>query len=208
MLQSISPSSANSLSVSHTRKNTHKLLHQAIQQQDYSTAIHLLSYLIVQEPQTSKHYSNRGLMHYHRGKWPQAMRDYNQALQINPNDDRIYAYRARCNIALEHWDAAIADYDFAIDINPHNVQTRLHQGVLFRALQMYDDAIVCFDLALFLGKLNAHIYAERGRTYQLIGHWNCAFGDYQKALELLCKAPSSPLKSQIQAWISELLPSQ
>ena len=136
------------------------------------------------------------------------MTDYNYALHLNPNEDRIYANRAKCNAALENWSEAIADYDSAIDINPYNINARIHQGVLFRALKMYEDAIVCFGLALFLGKLSAHIYAERGRTYQVIGHWNCAIGDYQKALDVLKQSPSQSLESQIQTWISELLANQ
>ncbi len=187
------------------KKLLRQTLRQAMQQKNYSRAINLLNYFITQEPQNPVYYSHRGLIYYHCEQWSQAMADYNQALHLNPKADQIYANRAKCSAALKNWSAAIADYDCAIDINPHNIKARIHQGILFRNLKMYDDAIICFGLALFLGKLSAHIYAERGRTYQLDGHWNCAIGDYQRALTILNQTPSLLLESQIQTWISELL---
>ena len=188
-----------------TKKLLHQLVRQAVNQQAYSKAIHLLTCLIAQEPNNSNNYNNRGLIHYRCQQWSQAMADYNRAIQLNPIKDKAYANRAKCNIALKRWSDAIADYDCAIDLNPYNIKARIRQGVLFRALRMYDDAIVCFGLALFIGKLSAHVYGERGRTHQLNGHWNCAIGDYQRALELLAASPNQPLEYQIQSWISELV---
>ena len=188
-----------------SKRLLHKLVRQAITQQAYRKAIRLLNCLITQEPQNPSNYNNRGLMYYHCRCWSQAMADYNRAIQLNLNRDKVYTNRAKCNVALGQWSDAIADYDSAIDINPHNIKARIRQGVLFRDLKMYDDAIVCFGLALFLGKLSAHVYGERGRTHQLNGHWNCAIGDYQRALGLLNTSPNQSLERKIRAWISELL---
>lgn len=188
-----------------TQKLLHTLVRQAVSQQAYANAIQLITCLITQEPKNPNNYNNRGLMYYHCQHWPQAMADYNRAIQLNSNKDKVYTNRAKCNLALGRWSAAISDYDSAITINPYNIKARIRQGVLFRALKMYNDAIVCFGLALFLGKLSAHIYGERGRTHQLNGHWNCAIGDYQRALELLDTSPNQLLEKQIQSWISEML---
>ncbi|MEM8612635.1 MAG: tetratricopeptide repeat protein [Cyanobacteria bacterium P01_H01_bin.105] len=188
--------------------DAHRLLHQAMQHQDYSRAISILNQLIHQDSNNSEYYSNRGLIYYRCRKWSHAIVDYNQALRLNPNNDRTYARRARCNTALKQWHEAIADYDSAININPYNIQARINQGILFRALRMYDEAIVCFGLALFLGKLSIHVYAERGRTYHLDEHWNCAMGDYQKALKLLNQSPNQSLELKIKTWLAELLANQ
>lgn len=188
-----------------TKKQLHQYLHRVIKNKDYTLALHLLDYLVDKEPQNPHHYSNRGLIYYRCQQWTQALNNYNQALRLKPNGDRIYANRAKCHAAIGHWHNAIADYDCAININPYNIKARLHQGILFRDLRMYDEAIVCFGLALFLGSLKADIYAERGRTYHLDGHWNCALGDYRQALAILHQSPQKPLSYQVQAWISELL---
>jgi tetratricopeptide (TPR) repeat protein len=51
-----------------------------------------------------------------------------------------------------------------------------------------------------LGQLEGNIYAERGRTYELRGDWNCAIADYQKALALL----SDLVQLDACAWLSKL----
>ena len=188
-----------------TAKLLHQHLHRALAQGHYGQAIRLLDYLIVQAPKKSSYYTQRGLVYYRCRQWSQAMVNYNQALQLNPGNDRIYVNRANCYVAQGKFPEAIADYDCAIAINPNNIRARLRQGILFRGLGLYEDAITCFDLALFLGQLSAYTYAERGRTYHVDGHWNCAMGDYQSALTMLDRAPSQPLEFQLQTWISELI---
>lgn len=209
----LTPDKSNPASSTNTesKKHLHQRLDIAIQSQDYPQAIHLLNHLIIQEPKHSSHYSNRGLIYCYCQQWNQALSNYNQALILNPNGERIYINRAKCHAAMGRLPEAIADYDCAIDINPYNINARLQQGILLRELKLYDDAIVCFGLALFLGDLKARIYAERGRTHHLDGHWNCAVGDYQQALTILDQSHSPShstlLVGQIQAWMSELLDS-
>lgn len=188
------------------KKRLHHSVHAAVKNRNYDHAIYLLSYLIAQEPLNSDYYSNRGFVYYRCQQWPQALTDYTQALRLNPSGDRIYSSRAKCNAVVGDWHQAIADYDCAIDINPYNLLARLEQGILLRNLKMYDDAITCFDLALFFGNVQAYVYAERGRTYHLNGHWNCAAGDYQRALSLLDKSPNPALASKIQDWVAKLVP--
>ena len=153
------------------KQRLHQHVHTAIRIKNYGQAIQLLSYLIVQEPGNSDYYSNRGLLYSRCKQWSQALVDYNQAIRLNPYGDAIYSNRAKCHAMMSDWHAAIADYDCAIDINPYNLAARLKQGILLRHLRMYDDATTCFDLALFFGHSQAHIYAERGRTYHLNGHF-------------------------------------
>ena len=49
------------------------------------------------------------------------------------------------------------------------------------------------------------VYAERGRTYHLSNHWNCAIGDYQRALTIIQQSPNDSLAEQIHDWMAELL---
>ena len=187
------------------KKQLQVYLRIAIQKKDYAQALTLLNHLITKEPSNAKHYSNRALVYYHCHCWSKALGSYNQALAINPSNDQIYVGRAKCKTAMGNYQQAIADYDYAIGLNPRNIKARLNQGILFRALELYDDAIVCFGLALFVGSLQAQVYAERGRTYHLSNHWNCAIGDYQRALTIIQQSPNDSLAEQIHDWMAELL---
>ncbi|MEO0540479.1 MAG: tetratricopeptide repeat protein [Cyanobacteria bacterium P01_A01_bin.105] len=183
---------------------------QVVINKNYSQAIRLLDQLIESYPCHAEYYSNRGLMYYRSQRWGHALLDYNRALRLNGQCDRTYNHRANCYAAQQSWYAAISDYDRAIDINPFNTQARLNQGVTLRSIGQYQPALSCFDIALFFGALMPAIYAERGRTYHLMGHWNCAMGDYQRALSSIYSADMpenqvEKLRTRIHHWQIQLL---
>jgi tetratricopeptide (TPR) repeat protein len=185
-------------------------IHQAVQQGNYEAAIRILNHLIDQYPNQAEYYSNRGLMHYYCRQWAAAIADFNRALALQPNADRVYNNRANCYAAQGHWQVAIADYDRAIDLNPFNMRARINQAITFRDIGYYEEALACFDIALFMGSARATIYAERGRTHHLNGHWNCAMGDYQRALDTITTQGQDPvtsglaLQNRVHRWIGEL----
>ncbi len=185
----------------------------AAKKKNYARAIALLSRLIACEPNKAEHYSNRGLMHYSRYQYENALLDYNQALAINPELDRAYNNRGNLYAIQQDWTEAIADYDTAIDLNPLNIRARLNQAITFRELGDYEEALICLDVAIIFQPQNAALYAERGRVYHLDGDWNCAIADYRKALALqLSYATESPCNSvqhsalscRVLKWLSSL----
>lgn len=100
--------------------------------------------------------------------------------------------------------AALNDYEIAIDLNPTNVRALFNQGITFRELELYDLAIENFEIALLLGQtLQGRLYAERGYTYHLRGDWNCAIGDYQRALARL--RDRDPYRQKVNNWLNDLL---
>lgn len=178
---------------------------------NHAEAIAIFSELIARNPNNANHYSNRGLVYFHSGRAASALADYNRAIELNPRLDSAYNNRANYYAAQGQFLEAILDYDVALDLNPANVRAWINQGITYRDLEMYDRALESFDLALCLGKLEGHVYAERGRTYHLRGDWNCAVGDYHRALEKLSQ-PSTNFENsslrlyfQVETWLEDLL---
>lgn len=182
----------------------------------YDDAIAVLNYLIARFPHSAVDYNNRGLMYQRLGELDQAIQDYDTALHEDPDLDSAYNNRGNCYATQGLKQLAIADYDRAIDLNPYNLKARINLGMTLRDLGHYADAIANFDLALQICRqphLAAHIYAERGRTHQLNGDWNCAIADYQQSLVQLHKpaiAPVEalgtvqPLAQRVTTWLHQL----
>ena len=61
-------------------------------------------------PPIAKHHTNRGWTYFRMGNYEQAIADYNQALQLDPDDGLIYRNRAEAYEAMGNKDQAIADY--------------------------------------------------------------------------------------------------
>lgn len=176
-------------------------------QGNYAVAISLLDELIALYPDNAADYNNRGLMYFRNNQVVEALCDLSQALRINPCLDSAYNNRANCHAAQGDLPEAIADYDLALDLNPANLRAWINQGITFRELELYDLALENFDIASIIGNtLEARIYAERGRTYHLRGDWNCAVGDYYKALDALAAKPHSvKYRKKVKGWLDKLL---
>lgn len=177
---------------------------EKVARQEYETAIALLNRLIVCYPDSAVDYNNRGLMYFYLGQFLRALQDYDRAIALNDRLDNAYNNRANCHAVQGNFVAALTDYEIALDLNPTNLRALINQGITFRELGIYDLAIGNFEIALILGqKFQGRIYAERGYTYYLRGDWNCAMGDYCRALEHL---PSSDRHRQkVEKWLNELL---
>lgn len=174
-------------------------------------AITIFNELIERSPDNASYYSNRGLVYFQSGQSTAALADYDHAIELNPRLDSAYNNRANYYAAQGKFLEAIQDYEVALNLNPTNARAWINQGITFRDLGMYDRALESFDLALCLGKLEGHIYAERGRTYHLRGDWNCAVGDYHRAMEKLSQpsvnfeSSSLRLYLQVESWLEDLL---
>lgn len=191
----------------------------AAQRGNYSIAISGLNCLIERNPDNAADYNNRGLVHFQCGNWTAALADYNQAIRLNPNLANVYNNRANYYAAQGDLFAAITDYQTAIELDPQNVRAWINQGITFRELEMHSPAIDNFIQALEINQvdpdennrilLEAHIYAECGRTHHLFGDWNCAINAYYQALDCLQHESQStaypPLWWQVDSWLSELI---
>ncbi|MDB9518112.1 tetratricopeptide repeat protein [Roseofilum reptotaenium CS-1145] len=169
-----------------------KLSQQAkvrLEQGDYLGAIDLLTCLIESDPICADHYNNRGYAYFQDGEVELAIADYSQAIQLNPTLDRAYNNRANAYARLGDLYAALLDYDQTLDLNPLKIQAWINRGITFRQLQIYELALDNLDFALRLGRLEGYIYAERGRTYHLMGDWNWAIADYQRAIDHFQNTP-------------------
>jgi tetratricopeptide (TPR) repeat protein len=70
-----------------------------------------------------------------QGNFKQALRDYDEAIRLNPAD--VSAYFNRGNIAFDQEDyaRAIADYDEALRLNPDHTNARVNRDKARRLLE-------------------------------------------------------------------------
>ena len=186
---------------------------------DFTTALSGLNLLLSRNPDSAGDYNNRGLLYFQAGKLDLALSDYNKALVLDNTLANAYNNRANYYVAQGDLLVAVADYQTAIELDSSNIRAWINQGITFRELDMYIPALNNFKEALDLNHeepdygayifLSAHIYAERGRTNHLLGHWNCAMNDYYEAIAYLNHESQGynypPLWWQVDGWLGELL---
>lgn len=194
------PLEAQPLSSLQLRRQIKEQAHQ----KNYIAALCLLNQLIARHADSAIDYNNRGLMYLKLGKYDQAMRDFDYAIALNPNLDRVYNNRANCQAIQGNLVEAIADYEMALDINPYNQRVWINQGITLRELGDYETALETLEIALIVGEQHqGRIYAERGYTHYLNGDWNWAIGDFRRALSNLPE--TDHYHQKIDRWLGQIL---
>lgn len=149
------------------------------------------------EPNDDKAYNYRGLICYHldKGTITQAIRDFDKAIALNPNDASYYYNRGLVykhswydRQAIDDFYKAIElDQNFAANAHKNCGYIHLRQGFEYGIQIRYEKAIQEYDKAIKFNPNDDESYYSRGRCYQALGDTEKAQADFEKAKELSYK---------------------
>ena len=143
-------------------------------------------------------YVNRGLAHYNKGQYDEAISDYTEALKINPRYAETYVNRGTAYYSKGQFDQAISDCTEALKINPRLAEAYFNRGTAYGNKDQYDEAISDFTKGLEINPRDADAYVNRGTAYGKKGQYDQAISDYNKALEI---GPISAEACNNLAWL-------
>lgn len=127
---------------------------------------------------------DEGHTSYNDKNYTKAIALYTQAMQVNPNYDEAYYWRASAKYALSQYKEAIPDYDKAIELNPNNAEAYYYRALTNYNLAAYKETLPDFDKALELNPDVASMYRWRGEAKYKLELYEEAIIDYSKSLEL------------------------
>lgn len=78
------------------------------------------------------------------GAYDRALRCFEEAAILNPNDSETLVYQAVCLIHLEQPQRALAVADQVLAIAPHHPQGWLYRGVALHRLGRYKESYACY----------------------------------------------------------------
>ena len=67
-------------------------------------------------------YFNRALCYIALEKYPEAVKDLNKVLDVDPNDTEAYRERGQVHLLLKNYDQAIQDFSSVLIAEPKNVE--------------------------------------------------------------------------------------
>ncbi|OUC14896.1 MAG: hypothetical protein B0A82_09535 [Alkalinema sp. CACIAM 70d] len=140
-----------------------------------------------------------------------AIADFNQAIQLNPNNAKAYVNRGKIQLLLGNLQKAAADLNQAIALNPKAAEAYQVRGMAFfeHSLPPSNDknriqkALADLNKAIHLQSDYPDAYINRGNILYntlAVGKKQPALDDYRKAIELY-RQQGNP-----QAWLEEALP--
>ena len=129
-------------------------------------------------------YNNRAIGISAKGDNDRAIRDFDAAIQLKPNDPIIFYNRGMTYSEKRDYDRAVRDYDEAISLNPKYSAAYNGRANVYFAKGEYDKAITGYDDAIRVFPKNAVAYANRGNAYGRKRDFDRAIRDYDEAIRI------------------------
>jgi tetratricopeptide (TPR) repeat protein len=126
---------------------------------------------------------DRGAAYYFKKDYQAAIRDYDQAIRLDPNNARAFSNRGAAYKKLGRIDQAIADHTAAIRLDPQSPENFDNRGLSYAANGDYDRAIADYNEAIRL-KPQANFLTDRGDSYNFKHDYDRAIADYDRAIAL------------------------
>jgi tetratricopeptide (TPR) repeat protein len=96
-------------------------------------------------------YVNDGIANSQKGRYDQALQDFNKALQLKPKDPALITFRGITYYAKGNNTQAIQDFDAALQIDPKFARAYYQRGMVYDNLEKYDKAVADLKTAKKLG---------------------------------------------------------
>jgi tetratricopeptide (TPR) repeat protein len=110
------------------------------------------------------------------------LKAYEEALIINPQDLGTRRVRADLLRNLNRDQESIREYGLVLDAGLDDMAL-CHRALAYRKVKKFDEALADLTLSLTISE-DDWTYLERGRTHWLVGHYENAIEDFQKAVGL------------------------
>ncbi|MBI4231609.1 tetratricopeptide repeat protein [Candidatus Peregrinibacteria bacterium] len=119
-----------------------------------------------------------------RGGYDEAVALYDKALELDPNNPKIYCNRAVARVYLNDIEGAIADCDRAIQLQPMYSGAYCNRGMAKASMGNYKGALLDFEKAVELNPAIPEGWNNRAICKYKLGDFKGAIEDWHKAIEI------------------------
>ncbi len=126
-----------------------------------------------------------GLVELDRSHGTEAIRYFDQALKIQPDDHLVHNNRGNAHQAMKWYDTAIENYDRALAIKPDYAPALANRGNALQKLQRHGEAIECYDKALAIKPDYAEALNNRGNSLHALSRDREACDSYDASLAVI-----------------------
>lgn len=142
--------------------------------------------LVILNPNQIQYFSyhQRGLLYFKKGKYAEAIDDYNRAIQLCSKHADVYLNRGAANYKKGNHKEAIADFNKAIRLNPTDTYAYNNLAVMYETTGDYVKAIITHTTAIEIEEKSAKgadacirqatIDDKKGNYYSAITYYSSA----------------------------------
>ncbi|MBI5043815.1 MAG: tetratricopeptide repeat protein [Nitrospirae bacterium] len=132
----------------------------------------------------SQRYFQSGYDFYLQGKYLEACKAYEKAIETNPNYTDAYNNWGNALGALKKYEEAIEKYQKAIEIDPNYTGAYNNWGLALYNLKRYEEAIEKYQRTIEINSNQPDTYYNWGSALYKLKRYEEAIEKYQKAIEI------------------------
>ena len=102
--------------------------------------------------ESAKFYDQQGLKEWNNKNFSAAIRNYNKAIEIEPNNALFYGKRGNCYYQLGDFYQAISDYNKSLKLNPNDKEIFLFRGMAKQKIGFIKGACSDWKMSSALGQ--------------------------------------------------------
>ncbi|NJN95414.1 MAG: tetratricopeptide repeat protein [Anaerolineales bacterium] len=133
------------------------------------------------QSKASEHW-DRGAEYANQGRWKDAIREYQKALRINPNNIVVHYNLGNVFQQQGRMEEAIREYEAAL--HPNFSNPYLNLGVIYGMQGRLEEAVNELKTALQINPNLEEAHLNLGIVYKQQGHWKEAINEYQAELHI------------------------
>ncbi|MEI6817204.1 MAG: tetratricopeptide repeat protein [Bacteroidota bacterium] len=149
--------------------------------------------VIQQFPYDAEAYKNRGGYLVEKNKFDvnpgqndfdRAFIDFNNAINIKPNDSKIYSNRGNIYAIRGKYDLSLQDYSMSIKLDSSDFNVYLNRGITYSVMEKYDSAFADWDKVMKIHGPEVKLYQNRAYAYLRANKFKECIDDFNKLAEM------------------------
>jgi len=132
-----------------------------------------------------------GNVHLKHGDFASAIKDYSDALILNPVYAGAYNARGMANRKMKNFQSAIEDYNAALKLHNNLAAAYNNRGVIYLEIRQFIAALSDFDKALSIEPSSSFGYCNRAVAYNYMRDFNKSISESTRAVEINPQLPEA-----------------
>lgn len=145
---------------------------------DFNRCIDISSPIYLYYP---KAYSNRGVLHFDKGDYESALRDFSRAIAIDARFYQAWVNRGNLFARINRFPEALRDLDIGVRLDPCRKEARFARANVLGCLQRYAEAVDEYTAALSIDPGYLAALGGRAAAYAYLGRYDEAWRDVNAA---------------------------
>jgi tetratricopeptide (TPR) repeat protein len=158
---------------------------------EYEAAIQDFTDAVEQNALFAEAFYQRGRAYAGLGDTPKAIEDWEQAIELEPEDTRVHIILASILRERREYVKALASAFEGVRLNPGYYEAYYQRGNIYQYRKYFENAIADYTESIRLNPRFAMAYTNRGSARLVTGAYDEAIADYNEALRLNPRAANT-----------------